>query len=495
MREAALPVAAKPSHLRSPTPSPIAGLAPGAPSPTVETPRRTVPVRPPEVPTLPRAIRRLPLAIVLPSLVSLTVLTTPVRAQVVDPEIEAMLQDVSPDRLHEYLSTLTGFRTRHSLSFSNRDDFGVLAARRYILETMRGFSDRLDVDLDCYRVEEQGRITEEAELCNVVAVLPGRSERRVYVSGHYDTVARIEGEGFDWTTHDNPAPGANDDGSGTVLTMEAARVLSQSGLDFDATLVFVAFVAEEEGLVGASLHATRAEREGWTIDAVFNNDIIGNSLGGNGILDSRTLRVFSEGPMDSPSRQLARFIRRQGAVYEPGHDVRLIAREDRFGRGGDHTAFNRRGFPGVRLSESRENYARQHSAADTLGGVDFDYLARNTRVDVAGVATMALAPPAPSVDGPRGPMLERGESGYDAAMRWQRSPGAAGYRIVWRDAWIPDWQHEIHVGDMTEYTLYDISIDDYVFGVAAVDADGHESVVSAYVRPPRARSDIREVGR
>lgn len=424
-----------------------------------------------------------------------TGLAVPVRGQVVDPRIESVLADVSPERLHEYLEALTSLRTRHSLSFSDRPDFGVLAAREYILETMRGFSDRLRVELDCYTVEPQGRIPERAELCNVVATLPGRSERRIYVSGHYDTVARIDGQGFDWTTYDNPAPGANDDGSGTVLTMEAARVLSQSGLDFDATLVFVGFVAEEEGLVGASLHAARAEREGWVIDAVFNNDIIGNSLGGNGILDSRTLRVFSEDPMDSPSRQLARFIRRQAAVYVPGHEVRLIAREDRFGRGGDHTAFNRRGFTGVRFSESRENYARQHTAADTLGGVDFEYLAQNTRVNVAGVATMALAPPAPNVDGSQGPMLGRGESGYDAEIRWGPVAGATGYRVVWREAWTPDWQHEIRLGEVAEHTLRDISIDDYVFGVAAVGPGGHESLVTAYVRPPRPRSDIREVGR
>jgi hypothetical protein len=417
------------------------------------------------------------------------------QSPVVDPRVTAILEDVSAERLHEYLDTLTSFRTRHSLSFSERLDFGVLPARRYIRRTMAGFSERLQVDFDCYRVTPQGRIPEEAELCNVVAILPGRSDRRVYVSGHYDTVARQESGDFDWTRYDNPAPGANDDGSGTVLTMEVARVLAQSGLEFDATLVFVGFVAEEEGLVGASLHAARAEREGWTIDAVFNNDIIGNTLGGNGIVDGRTLRVFSEDPMDSPSRQLARFIRRQAAVYMPGHEVRLIAREDRFGRGGDHTAFNRRGFAGVRFSESRENYSRQHMAADTLGGVDFEYLAKNTRVNAAGVATLALAPVAPNVLGPGGPMLGRGESGYDAELRWIRSPGAVGYRVVWRDAWTPDWEHEIHLGDVTELTLSDISIDDFVFGVAAIGPEGHESVVSAYVRPPRARSDIDEVGR
>ena len=417
-------------------------------------------------------------------------------AQTPDPRIASILAEVSTGRLHEYLAALTGFQTRHALSLSDRDDWGVTPAREYILETMRGFSDRLRVQLDCYRVEPQGRIAQEAELCNVVALLPGRSERRVLVGGHYDTVARREDGSFDWTRWDNPAPGANDDGSGTVLTMEVARVLAQSGLEFDATLVFVAFVAEEEGLVGASLLATRAEREGWTIDALFNNDIVGNVTGGNGIVDGRTVRVFSEGPMDSPSRQLARFIRRHAAVYVPGHEVRLIAREDRFGRGGDHTAFNQRGFTGVRFTESREAYARQHTAQDTLGGVAFDYLARNVQVNLAGVATMALGPPAPDVYGRGGdPMLDRGDSGYDARMEWHPSPGAVGYRIVWREAWTPDWQFSVRVGDVSSHTLPDISIDDYVFGVAAVGPGGHESMVSAYVRPPRARSDIREVGR
>jgi hypothetical protein len=451
------------------------------------------------------AFARAVFAIVLVSLPSVPVILLPARAeaQIVDPRIEAIVDAVSAERLHEYLETLTGFQTRHSLSFSDRNDFGVLPAREYIFQTMAGFSDRLRVEYDCYTVEPQGRLPVEAELCNVVAILPGRSARRVYVSGHYDTVARLQadpssgggGGGFDWTRFDNPAPGANDDGSGTVLTMEVARVLAQSGLDFDATLVFVAFVAEEEGLVGASLHAARAEREDWTIDAVFNNDIIGNSLGGNGILDSRTVRVFSEDPMDSPSRQLARFIRRHGGAYMPGHEVRLIAREDRFGRGGDHTAFNRRGFAAVRFSESRENYSRQHTAADTLAGVDFEYLARNTRVNVAGVATMALAPAAPEVNLGQGPALGRGETGYHAAMRWARSEGATGYRVVWREAWTPDWQYEVSVGDVDEFVLENISIDDYVFGVAAIGPGGHESMVSAYVRPPRARSDIREVGR
>lgn len=407
---------------------------------------------------------------------------------IADNRIASLLEEVSAEKLREYLAALTSFETRHSLTVNApREDWGVKAAREYILETMRSFGDRLAVELDCYDFEPRGRITEAAELCNVIAVLPGRTDRRIYVSGHYDTVARRELDGFDWGAYGNPAPGANDDGSGTVLVMELARVLAGSGWDFDATLVFAAFVAEEQGLIGAGLHADRAVEASQTIDAVFNNDIVGNIEGGNGIEDSRTLRVFSEDPMDSPSRQLARYIRRQAGRYVPGHEVRLVAREDRFGRGGDHTAFNRRGFAGVRFTESRENYSRQHWAADTLGGVDFDYLATNARVNLAAVATMALAPAAPVVIGQRGPMLGRGDSGYAAHMRWDPSQGAVAYRVVYREAWTPDWQFEIPVGDVDAFIIEDISIDDYVFGVMAVGPGGHESLVSAYVRPPRAR--------
>lgn len=415
---------------------------------------------------------------------------------VTDPRVEELLDQISPDRMAEYLKALTDLDTRHSMSLGEGPARGVEPAREYILEMFRSFSDRLMAELDCYTIPAQGRIPGEVELCNVVAVLPGRSDRRVYVSGHYDTVARRADTGsFDWDRWDNPAPGANDDGSGTVLTMELARVFSQSGMNFDATLVFAALVAEEEGLVGATLHAQKAVRDSLRIDAVFNNDIIGNSVGGNGILDSRTVRVFSEGPEDSMSRQMARFIQRWAAPYVPGHEVRLIAREDRFGRGGDHTAFNRLGYPGVRFSESRENYSRQHTPEDTFDGVDFDYLARNARVNAAGVATVSLAPPAPVVDMGRGPLLGRGESGYAAHLRWQESPGAAGYRIVWRETWSPDWQHEIFVGPSTEYVFGDISIDDYTFGIAAVGPGGHESLVHPYVRPPRTFVPVREIGR
>ena len=420
-----------------------------------------------------------------------TVLPAAAQSPRIDPQVAAALANISEDSLHAYLSKLVSFVTRNAMSVSDRPGWGVKAAREYIMKAMQSFSSKLQVSLDCYQVSKQGRITQPVQICNVMAVLPGRSARRIYVSGHYDSVARQADGRFDWSKWDNPAPGADDDGSGVALTMECARVLSQSGLDFDATLVFIAFDAEEEGLVGSSLHAARAVKEGWRVDADLNNDIVGAVQGGNGIYDSRTVRVFSEEPMDSPSREVARYVRRWAAVYVPADKVRLIGREDRFLRGGDHTSFNLQGYAGVRFTESRENYSRQHIKDDTIGAIDFQYLAKNARINAAVAATLALAPPAPGVMGRRGPTLGRGKSGYDAALSWQASPGAVGYRIVWREAWTPDWQYELDVGNITEYTLPNISIDDYVFGVAAVDAAGHESLVSAYVRPQRGRTNVR----
>jgi Zn-dependent M28 family amino/carboxypeptidase len=292
---------------------------------------------------------------------------------------------------------------------------------------------------------------------------------------------------------DNPAPGVNDDGSGTALTMELARVVSQSGLAFEATLVFICFAGEEQGLVGAKLHAQRAEAEKLTIDGVLNNDIVGNAVGGQGVKDTGSVRVFSEGPEDSPSRQLARAIRRNASVYVPEHRVRLVARYDRFGRGGDHSAFNQRGYPGVRFTESKENYGHQHTVDDTFaGGVDPEYLARNARVNAGTLVTLALAPAAPVVVDERGrPLLGRDPSGYDAHLRWQASAGAAAYRVFWREAWTPDWQFERTVGNVTELVMPSLSIDDFVFGVAAVDGEGHESLVSAYVNPNRPDAPVQ----
>jgi hypothetical protein len=374
-----------------------------------------------------------------------------------------------------------------------------------------------------------------------MAVLPGKTARRIYVSGHYDSLnlgaggqqAGNSGQraggaggagapgapgaagapqgaqggrgagavpgaaGTPGAQQPRPvrdpniiAPGANDDGSGTVLSMELARVFAESGIEFDATLVFITVAGEEQGLIGAGAHAKKAKTDKTPIQAWFNNDIVGGSRGGDGITDGATIRIYSEGPEDSPSRALAIFAARVGAAYVPSHRVRLLARRDRFSRGGDHSALNAEGFAAIGFRESRENYSKQHGPNDTIDGVDFRYLAQNARVNAAGMATLALAPPPPVVTNPRGqPTIDRRPSGYDAHLRWEASPGAASYRIFWRNAWAPDWTHEIAVGNVTEYSFPHMNIDDWVFGVAAVSAAGHESTVSAYVTPPRASGD------
>jgi hypothetical protein len=419
----------------------------------------------------------------------------PARAQSadLDPRIQKLLTAVSQERLEQLLRKLQSFETRNTMSSADSSTRGIGAARQWMFDELKK-SARLQVSFDTYQLPKQGqRILRDVELRNVMAVLPGRSPRRIYISGHYDSLARdpkSQQPGFDWGSADNFAPGANDDGSGTVLTMELARVFAESGIDFDATLVFIAFAGEEQGLIGAKAHAQKAAAEKLTIDAVLNNDMVGNSQGGAGSVDSETVRVFAEGPEDSPSRQIARYVRRWGGRYYPQQEVRLVARHDRFGRGGDHTAFNQNGFPGVRITESNENYTRQHTVQDVVEGVDVAYLARNARINAAAAAVMALAPPAPAVIGPRGPMLGRQPSGYDARLQWQASAGATGYRVFWRPAWTPEWEHELAVGNVTEYVMPSVSIDDYVFGVAAVNAAGHESLVSVYVNPSRREETV-----
>jgi hypothetical protein len=427
-----------------------------------------------------------------------------------DPRIVKLVGSISEERLGVILKKLEGFETRSTLSSTTSMTRGVAAAREWILQEMTSYSPKLQVSFDTYQVPRQGRIARDVELRNVMAILPGRSARRIYVSGHYDTVARAGGQGAanagpprdpDAPTPapadpnaplDNRAPGVNDDGSGTALTIELSRVFSQSGIDFDATLVFMCHVGEEQGLVGARLHAQRAAAEKIPIEAVLNNDIVGGDRGGNGIVDGATIRVYSEGPEDSPSRALARFIERWGARYVPSHKVRPMARPDRFGRGGDHSAYNQLGFTAVGFRESRENFTRQHDVRDTFEGISLPYLAQNARVNAASSATLALAPPPPVVTSERGqPMITRAPSGYDANLKWNASTGAVAYRVFWREAWGPDWQHEMLVGNVTTVVLPNMQIDDYVFGIAAVDAAGHESFAAAYVTPPRASTPIR----
>jgi pectin methylesterase-like acyl-CoA thioesterase len=420
-----------------------------------------------------------------------------------DPRIQQLIAAISDTRLRQLDTTLVSFGTRETLSVPSPTR-GVTAAGQWIFDEMTRSSPKLQVSFDTYRVAPQGRVTRAVDVRNIAAILPGRTERRVYVSGHYDSVnigtqiamnttagAKSPQDLPDFN-HDADAPGANDNGSGTALTMELARVFAESGITFDATLVFVCWAGEEQGLIGSSAHAERLAREQVAVEAVFNNDIVGNSRGGNGVVDTASVKVYSLGPEDSMSRSLARYIARTAAVYVPSHRIRLMAMEDRFRRGSDHSSFNRRGFPAVVFREANEDFARQHSAADTLDGVDFAYLGQNARLNAAGAASLALAPPAPDVAGTNGvPRLARGASGYDADLQWKASPGAVAYRVYWRSAWSLDWEHTQTVGNITQFVLPNVSIDNYVFGVAALGPDGHESLIRAYVAAPRVVDDVK----
>ena len=424
-----------------------------------------------------------------------------------DPRVEKIVAAVSRDRLQALLTKLVSFGTRETLSNQAGTTRAIGGARQWIFDELKRSSPRLQVSFDTHQIAPQGRITRQVELRNVMALLPGKSPRRIYISGHYDSLnlgdrgqaglntgAGANPQATAEFNHDAEAPGANDDGSGTVLTMELARVFGESGLEFDATLVFICWAGEEQGLIGSAAHAQDLAAAKTVVEAMFNNDIVGNSHGGNGVVDAESVRVYAVGPEDSMARSLARYIARTAAVYVPSHQIRLMAREDRFGRGSDQSSFTQSGFPAIVFREANENFNKQHSANDTLDGVDFAYLAQNARVNAAGSASLALAPAAPKVTSERGQnLLARGKSGYDADMRWAASPGAVAYRIYWRDTWSNDWQRQQTIGNVTQFVLPNVSIDDFVFGVSAISADGQESLISAYVAPVRRSDPVKVV--
>lgn len=427
-----------------------------------------------------------------------------------DPRILTLVASISEQRLQQLDTKLAGFGTRQTLSDPGSPTRGIGAAREWIYDELKRSSPRLQVSFDSYTLPPQGRITRQVEVRNVMAVLPGRTPRRVYVSGHYDSLNLGPGVQMAGTTApaDRPrvpdpqlqpdfdynaeAPGANDDGSGTVLTMELARVFAESRIDFDATLVFICWAGEEQGSFGAAAHVQGLKATKAAVEAMFNNDIVGNTRGGNGVVDAESVRVYSAGPEDSMSRSLARYVERMAGLYVPSHRIRLMVRDDRFGRGSDHQPFTQAGYPAIVFREANENFAKQHSSDDTIDGIDFKYLAQNARVNAASAASVALAPPAPSVTGDRGQtLISRDPSGYDASLRWNASPGATAYRIYWRDTWTNDWQRQQTVGNVTQFVLPNVSIDDFVFGVAAIGADGHESLISAYVSAPRQDPEVK----
>jgi Zn-dependent M28 family amino/carboxypeptidase len=437
----------------------------------------------------------------------------------INPQVAKIVSEVSEQRITEILKKLESFGTRNTFSSQDNPSRGIGAARKWIYEQFRSYSPRLEVSLDRYRLKKDetpgSRVTTDVDLYNVVAVLPGtvNREQRIIISGHYDSIALVRPPGAALTgasgsqpnaptvppDPSGDAPGVTDDGSGTACVMELARVLSQ--YEFEKTLVFIAFAGEEYGLLGSTLYAEKAHRENHIIEAVLNNDIIGSDTAGNGRIENGRVNVFSDEPSDSPSRQLARYIREMGMRYLPSMRADLIFRADRFGRGGDHTPFNQQGFAAVRFSSPQENFANQHSVTDTFANTSVPYIVRVTKVNAAAAASLAWAPKSPATierierDGQMVPtlLLTRGKSRYDALLHWKQEnpePDLAGYAVMMRATTAPFWEHDIFVGNVTEYALPDVSIDEVVFGVKAVDKDGNESLVAPYVQAPRAKRTI-----
>ena len=417
------------------------------------------------------------------------------------PVVEKVTAAVSAERIAATLQKLESFGTRDIHSAQIQE------AMRWIQDEFTAMSPRLKVTLDKHLAKKRGRMMRDVEVTNVVAVLLGKTQPDVHVliTAHYDSVVLVRkpAVGSAPAAIDNSAsaaapkaPGVSDDASGVAAVMELARVMSSH--EFDKTVVFIAMSGEEYGLLGALGYATNAKKAGMKIEAVLNNDIIGNDDNGQGLKVSNVVRVFSEDPMDSPSRAIARYVRDTGERYLPGMKVDAVFRNDRFSRGGDHTAFNNNGYPGVRLTTVAEDLKKQHSPEDTFAHASPAYCAQVTRVNGAVLASLALAPAPPVVsrdvtriEAESGynlqPNLARGKETVDAVLKWKLGTEAdlAGYAVVVRSTTAPFWEREVYVGKVSEFTLHNLSIDDAVIGVKAIDAEGVESVVSAYVLPKR----------
>lgn len=407
-------------------------------------------------------------------------------------DIENIIRDISKENVESILIKLESFQTRHVFS-SDKEGFGIKASADWIHEIFSSLSPKLKVFFDTYELPPQRRINRDVTMRNVVAVLPGRlsgeQERIFLVNAHYDSYARKIGDQFPKDSYDNPATGVNDDSSGVAALIEMARTFSR--FEFDATIYFAAFAGEEVGLVGSTLMAARLKEEGKAIAGVITLDMIGNIESGNGFIDNKRMRVFSAGPADSSSRQLARYAKKIGEKYFPSAEIDCIFRADRFGRGGDHTPFVLEGWPGIRMMEANENYSRQHTTNDTLDNMDLDYCTRNIRIVASILASLASAPPSPSITSERGrALLGRGEDRYSAQLRWNpvSSDNLAGYKVYWRKTTAPFWENEVFVGNVSEYTLEKVTIDESVFGVCAVGKNGNESQINAYTMPPRNKS-------
>ncbi|MFZ6645568.1 M20/M25/M40 family metallo-hydrolase [Undibacterium sp. TJN25] len=419
------------------------------------------------------------------------------------PEIEKIVAEISAKRIEATINKLVSFQTRHTMSDTTSDTTGIGAARRWIKgELERCGAGKLDVQYDSHIHPVDKRISTPTEIVNVVATLKGdtASDRYYVVSGHYDS--RVT----DIMNATSFAPGANDDASGTAAVMEMACVMAK--YKFDANIVFMAVAAEEQGLYGSGHFAQQAREKNLNIAGMFTNDIIGSSHSDTGHVDNKQVRLFAEGvparkempdnirtlvttggENDSISRQLARHVKEQGERYVPGFKVTIINRADRYLRGGDHMPFLEQGYAALRFTEPAEDFNHQHQDVRTENGVkigdlpeyvDFNYTAQVARINAAALASLALAPAAPSKVQVRTDKLEN-----DTRLVWEANhePDLAGYRIVWRDTTAADWQHAVYIGNVTEYTSK-LSKDNIFFGVQAVDKDGNVSVAS-YPTPLR----------
>ncbi|WP_349591057.1 M28 family metallopeptidase [Alteromonas sp. NFXS44] len=418
-----------------------------------------------------------------------------------DPRLHDIAKAISADRIEKDITTLVNFGTRHTLSETKSDTRGIGAARRWIQKEFEHISAECGGCLEVITVSDtisgEKRIPDPVEVVNVIAIQRGTTDPDRYVIMSGDIDSRVS-DVMDFTSD---SPGANDNASGVAGTLEAARVLSQ--YKFNGTIVYAALSGEEQGLFGGKILAAKAQKEGWRIKAVLNNDMIGNIEGVNGVINNSTARLFAEGTrvteteaeartrrftggeVDSPSRNLARYIDKIADQYIENLDTMVIYRLDRFGRGGHHRPFNDLGYPGIRIMETNENYTRQHQDlrtedgivyGDTLDGVDFDYAAKLTGLNAVSLAAMSWAPSPPAEVSIEGAVQPSTTLKWKAADSKQ-NPQLAGYKLYWRYTDAPQWQYSKFVGDVTEATLENIVIDNYFFGVASVSKDGIESPV------------------
>ena len=416
-----------------------------------------------------------------------------------DPQIAAALKQISPQQIQADIEKLVSFGTRQTLSAQDPASIaarrGIGAAREWIKSEFERYSRDcggcLEVKTDSFTEAPAERIPQPTQITNVYAVLKGsdpeNAKRIVLVTGHYDS------RNSDTLDVKGDAPGANDDGSGTVVSLECARVLSK--LKFPATIIFLTVAGEEQGLNGSKHFAQMAKQQGWNIEAVLNNDIVGGDRSPQ--QDASTVRVFSEGvpvaagdaelrmirslggESDSSSRQVARYIANVAQAYDPGIKPLLVLRLDRYLRGGDHYSFNQQGYAAVRFTEYCEDYNHQHQNVRTENGIEygdlpkfvnFDYVARVARVNAATLASLAAAPAPPA-----NVKLVTKELTNDSTLTWEGSPAVAAYEILWRATTSPSWEHAENVGNVTRTTMK-LSKDNVIFAVRATDAQGHKSL-------------------